>query len=116
MGVVSPVGARLNPAFGRVTEGVSDLTSQIRQITVTTRPNLGQLMSPYVGDLHISYTLASVRDHLRGFDQSTFADPSVSDWACDALDAWHQFVAQGVIRPHPGWLLFFYGHLQSGLP
>jgi carboxypeptidase family protein len=115
-GVVAPTDARTNPAFGRVTEGVSDLTSESRQVTFSIQPYLGQLVGRFIGDLNIAYTLSSVRDELRGFDLSTFGDPSAREWARGALDARHQFVVQGVIRPHAGWFLFFYGHVQSGTP
>jgi hypothetical protein len=115
-GVVSPVDSRPSAAFGRVTDGVSDLRSETRQVTFTLRPYLGQTLGPYLGDFIVAYTLASIRDELRGFDQSTFADPASRDWARGVLDARHQFVVQGVVRPHPGWLLFFSGHVQSGMP
>ncbi|HVT40822.1 MAG TPA: hypothetical protein VHE78_17415, partial [Gemmatimonadaceae bacterium] len=115
-GIVSPVDSRQVAAFGRVTEGVSDLRSETRQVTFTLRPYLGQTLGPYLGDLIVGYTLAGIRDELRGFDQSTFADPASRDWARGVLDVRHQFVVQGVVRPHPGWLLFFSGHVQSGLP
>jgi hypothetical protein len=115
-GVVSPVETRRSAAFGRVTDGVSDLRSESRQLTFTIRPNLGRAIAPYLGDFDIGYTLSSVRDQLRGFDFATFGDPALREWARGALDARHQFVVQGVIRPHPGWFLFFYGHVQSGTP
>ncbi|HEV8410116.1 MAG TPA: hypothetical protein VGQ30_06385, partial [Gemmatimonadaceae bacterium] len=115
-GSVSPVDARRSAAFGSVDESVSDLISESRQLSLTIRPNVGRFLSTYIGDFIVGYTLASVRDRARGFDQSTFGDPASFDWARGALDARHQFVVQGVIRPLTGWFLVVSGHLQSGTP
>src|SRR6185312_11601540 len=115
-GVVSPVDARVSSSYGAVDEGVSDLRSESRQLSLTIRPYLGRNMPRYLGDFIIGYTLASVRDEERGFDFATFGDPSQRDWARGALDARHQFVVQGVIHAAPGMNLYVSGHLQSGLP
>lgn len=115
-GGVSPVDARQSSAFGSVYEGVTDLRSQSRQLAFTVRPFLGKKISPYVGDMILGYTLASVRDQQRGFDQATFGDPRSLDWARGQLDARHQFWFQGVVRPHTGFILFYSGHVLSGTP
>jgi hypothetical protein len=115
-GVVSPVDARLSQAFGRVTEGVTDLRSTSAQMTLRLRPYVPPSLSRYAGDFIVAYTLSGVRNEQRGFDGVTFGDPATRAWARSDLDARHQFVAQAVVRPHTGWNLFLYGHLQSGLP
>ena len=115
-GVVSTIEARRVNSVGRITDGVSDLESQSRQATFTVRPYFGTVITPYLGDVVVGYTLASVRDVQRGFDMSTFGDPTQREWARGALDARHQLVVQGVVHVRPGWNLFFYGHVQSGTP
>ena len=115
-GAVSPADSRISSAYGSVNEGVSDLRSESRQLSLTIRPYLGTLTPRYLGDFIIGYTLASVRDQERGFDFATFGDPTQLDWARGALDARHQFVVQGVVHVATGINLYVSGHVESGLP
>jgi len=118
-GVVSPVEARRSAAFGRVVNGVSDLRSESWQVLASIRPDLGHIVGPIVHDPMLAYVYSDMRAQQRGFNGSTFGDPAARTWARGDLNARHQFVAQAVIWPmgdHPGPGIFFYGHLQSGLP
>src|SRR5262249_46400480 len=50
---------------------------------------------------------------------ATFGDPSARAWSRGDLDVRHQFTVQTVVWPlgnRPGPGIFFYGHLQSGVP
>jgi hypothetical protein len=117
-GVVSPVNARRSSAFGRVVDGVSDLRSYTRQLRASLRPDLGAIGSVF-HDPSVWYVLSDMRAQQRGFDASTFGDPSARAWSRGDFDVRHQITVQTVVwpmgnRPGPGF--FFYGHLQSGLP
>ena len=115
-GVTSAADARRDPSFGSVVRSVSDLRSASRQLTVTTRPYFGSWIKRYTGDITFSYTLSDVRAEQRGFDASTFGDPSTLYWSRAALDARHQITAGMNVRPFDGLNLFLFGHAQSGLP
>jgi hypothetical protein len=115
-GVVSAVDARRVAAFGPVTNTVSEMRSVSRQLTLTTRPYLGSWIKRYTGDFAVAYTLSGVRSLQRGFDATTYGDPSVPYWSRADLDARHQFVGGMNIRPRDGVNLFLFGHVQSGLP
>lgn len=89
-GSLSPADARLSSAFGPVTDRVSDLRNDTKQITVYAIPDL-----PYsVGVLTLGYTYASGREQLRGFDQNTAGDPRTRDWEPVTYLPHHTFVVQ----------------------
>lgn len=111
-GVVSPVPMRVESAFGRVVDHRSDLTSVSRQVTFTVSPDLLRLTNWYGA---LSYTLGDARSLSRGFDASTFASPTVADWARSPLDVRHQFLARaGYAGRSAAFTLS--GTLRSGLP
>ena len=89
-GSLSPADARVSSAFGPVTDQVTDLRNDTKQITVYAIPAL-----PYsVGVLTLGYSYASGRSQLRGFDQSTAGDPRTREWAPVAYLPHHTFVVQ----------------------
>jgi len=117
-GAVSPTLARRNSSFGRVVDVVSDLHSSTQSANFTLRPYIAERIRPYFGDVAMTYTLAHVRGQARGFDGTTFGDPTNRESARGDLDARHQLVAQWVFRPLGDGraIMFLYGRLQSGLP
>jgi hypothetical protein len=119
-GALSSIESRRSQAFGRVVEGFSDARSVSSQMLFTFRPDVGKTLSGFLRDPLVSYVLSDSRALQRGFSGNTFGDPGTREWAAGDLLARHQFVFQtvywplGSSRPSPG--IFFYGHLQSGLP
>ncbi len=90
-GAASAVESRLSPAFGRVTDRVSDLRSDSKQVTVFVIPNI-----PFrFGFGSIAYTYSDTRAELRGFDGGTSTDPRAMEWASQAFTPRHQFIVQG---------------------
>ena len=89
-GAASAVASRRSATFGRVTDRVSDLKGDTRQLTAYVVPNL-----PFsVGYISLGYTYSDARTQLRGFDQSTGTDPRAVEWASVATQPRHQFVLQ----------------------
>src|SRR5262249_28318165 len=117
-GTVSSVDARRSSAFGRVSSGVSDLRSYTNQLRLAFRPDLGPL-GRILHDPSVWYVLSDTRAQQRGFSSSTFGDPAQRAWSRGDLDVRHQLTLQTIVWPmgnRPGPGIFFYGHLQSGLP
>jgi len=117
-GVVSSVDARRSSVFGRVSSSVSDLRSYTNQVRLSLRPDLGPFGSVF-HDPTVWYVVSDTRAQQRGFSGSTFGDPSALAWSRGDLDVRQQFTLQTVVWPmgnRPGPGIFFYGHLQSGLP
>ena len=90
-GSVSAVESRLASAFARVTDRVSDLRGDTRQITAYSIPNI-----PFKYGFWVAwYTYADARVQARGFDQSTANDPRAIEWAASPFTPRHQFMLQG---------------------
>ncbi|MGH7619775.1 MAG: carboxypeptidase regulatory-like domain-containing protein [Gemmatimonadaceae bacterium] len=89
-GAVSPVDSRESADFGRVTDRVSDLRGDARQITVYAIPN----MRLNWGVVILGYTYAATRVQARGFDQSAAGDPRAVDWAPSPFTPRHQLILQ----------------------
>ncbi len=68
--------ARLFPAFGRVTQQRSDLSSESRQLSLSIRP----LTFNSALSWSLSYVLADVREQFLGFN-STVNDPRSKEWS-----------------------------------
>ncbi|HXD75022.1 MAG TPA: hypothetical protein VN628_14840, partial [Vicinamibacterales bacterium] len=115
-GAVSTIGARRSATFADVTNAVSDLRSTTGQLTLTARPYFGSWVKRYTGDIALAYTLNDVRSEQRGYDGTTFGDPSAKYWSRGVLDARHQLTAGMNVRPVAGLNFFLFGHAQSGLP
>lgn len=112
-GAVSPLDARTNQAFGRVTELRSDNRSQVQQVTVTLSPDMGKFHSRFYGSL--AYTLAYARQLERGFDGSTFGSPTDRSWSRGDLDNRHAFLLQaGVGFKYVS--ISLYSQVRSGTP
>lgn len=96
-GSVSAVESRRSAQFSRVSDRVSDLRGETRQLTAYVVPNL-----PFsVGLLSFGYTWSDARSQARGFDQSAAADPREIEWASVASQPRHQVIVQagrGVFR------------------
>jgi hypothetical protein len=89
-GVVSSAETRRFTSFGRVTERVSDLRGDARQLTVYAIPNISYLW----GVATIAYTYTDARAQLRGFDAATAGDPRETEWARSSWVPRHQILAQ----------------------
>lgn len=111
-GAVSSVEARRVSSFGHVLDNLSDRRSTSRQATITLTPSLDMDHNWFASG---SYTIASSRAILGGFDGSTFGSPLQRDWARGDLDIRHQFLLQGGYTKKQVALTFF-GRLQSGIP
>jgi hypothetical protein len=112
-GVLSPLDARTDQAFGQVLDTRSDLRSEARQLTVTLSPDLSHTRQNVFGS--IAYTLQSVQQIQSGFDGSTFGSPVDRYWSRSPLDIRHTFILQaGVQWKYVG--LSLYSHLRSGAP
>ena len=89
-GAASAVASRRSSTFGRVTDRVSDLKGDTKQITAYIVPNL-----PFrVGYVSLGYTYSDARSQQRGFDQGAATDPRAVEWASVATQPRHQFVVQ----------------------
>lgn len=117
-GALAPTTARIDTTYGRVVRMVSDLTSVSEQGVFTFRPFIPDAVRRWAGDINVSYTLTHARAEQRGFDGAALGDPSLREWGRGDLDARHQFVVQGALRPmgNTRAILFVYGRVQSGLP
>jgi hypothetical protein len=117
-GTVSSVDARQSSVFGRVSSSMSDLRSYTDQLRLSLRPDLGHV-GLFLRDPTVWYVFSDTRAQQRGFSSSTFGDPSARAWSRGDLEVRHQFTLQTIWWPmgtKPGPGIFFYGHLQSGLP
>ena len=86
-GAVSPIDARKSQAFARVSEQVSDLKSQSRQVRLSLSPaNFSSSLS-----WSLSYVYSNVREQFRGFT-STVGNPLDVEWGRSSFDSRHQLV------------------------
>jgi len=116
-GALSPATARTSAAFSSVALQASDLRSVSDQLIVTLAPTNYTFGSGDAGlwSLSGAYVLGGVRQQQRGFDGSTFGDPSARAWARGDLDVRHQFLVQGgYSRGSMTFTLF--GRVASGRP
>ncbi len=89
-GGVSAVESRRTTTFSRVSDRVSDLRGETKQLTAYVVPNL-----PFrFGLVTFGYTWSDARSQARGFDQSTAGDPRAIEWAAVASQPRHQLVVQ----------------------
>jgi hypothetical protein len=110
-GALSPVEARVDPAFGRVVSSRSDLRSVSRQLTVQITP---QELGRYFYSL--AYTLGDMRADARGFDGATFGTPALRERAPGDFDIRHQVIASFAMRMPHGMSVSLYGRFMSGQP
>jgi hypothetical protein len=89
-GSVSPVESRRTTEFGRVSDRLSDLKGDSKQLTAYLVPNI-----PFrIAFVTLGYTYADARSQARGFDQSTATDPRLVEWAANGFTPKHQFIVQ----------------------
>lgn len=111
-GIVAASDARTTQSFGHVFDNVSNLRSESRQATLTLSPDPQALRGWFAS---LSYSLASKRSRLSGFDAATFGSPLQHAWSRGDLDARHQLLLQGGVTKQRVTVTFF-GRAQSGLP
>jgi hypothetical protein len=111
-GSSSPVESRRVATFGRVSDRVSDLRGDARQVTAYVVPNI-----PFrVGFFTVGYTWADTRSQARGFDQSTALDPRNVEWAANGFTPRHQFLLQAARSFFSGKIaLTTFTRISSGL-
>jgi len=89
-GSVSPVESRRSASFGRVGDRMSDLRSDVRQITTYVIPNI-----PFrLGLLTLGYTYSDARAQSRGFDGGSATDPRAVEWGPQPFTPRHQLIMQ----------------------
>ncbi|MHB8837576.1 MAG: outer membrane beta-barrel protein [Gemmatimonadaceae bacterium] len=91
-GAVSPVEARRDARYGRVTQVRSDGRSEAAQLVVSVVPNVLRVRRTVWGSL--SYALGKVRQRANGFDATTFESPVTRRWSRSELDVRHSLIAQ----------------------
>jgi len=111
-GSSSPTESRRAATFGRVSDRVSDLRGDSRQVTAYLVPNI-----PFrVGFFTVGYTWADARSQSRGFDQSTALDPRGVEWAANGFTSRHQFLVQAARSFFSGKIaLTTFTRISSGL-
>ena len=103
--------ARVTPKYSRVSEMLSDLRSQSRQLTFRLAP--ATFSSSFSWSL--SYVYSNVREQFRGFS-STVGNPLDKEWGRASFDSRHQIVY------NLGYNLFdfvrinWFGSFRSGSP
>lgn len=116
-GVVESTGSlaigssRTYPEFGRVTDHVSDLRGNTRQLTAYVIPSL----PPAFGLVTVGYTYLDARSQSRGFDQSTGGDPRLEQWAPNEWVSRHQIVVQAA-REFNNFGVTAFVRAASGVP
>src|ERR1019366_7874420 len=111
-GAISSVQSRTSPAYGRVSDQLSDLRSEARQIILYAIPSL-----PFrVGIVTLGYTYTEARAQSRGFDQSTAGDPRLVEWAPGPFTPHHTFQLQIAKQFGKWWGVTTFLRAQSGLP
>jgi hypothetical protein len=111
-GVVASSDARRTTSFGQVFDNVSTNRSINKRATLTLSPTLNNMGTWFTS---VSYSLASTRERITGFDGATFGSPLAREWARSGFDARHQIVMQGGLYSHHMTYTMF-GRVQSGLP
>jgi hypothetical protein len=110
-GAVSPIDARINQSFARVSETVSDLKSQSRQLSLRLSPaNFSTTWS-----WSLSYVYSNVREQFRGFN-STVGNPRDVEWGRSSFDSRHQIVYNLGYNLFDFVRLNWYGQFRSGNP
>jgi hypothetical protein len=111
-GLTSASLGRVSPAFGPVTERLSDLESRTRQFTAYAIPSV-----PYrYGLFSIWYAFTDSRVQHRGFDAADGTNPSDIEWSADPLTPRHQLMFQyGRILAHGSLGITASLRLSSGL-
>ena len=109
-GQVAWRAARVDTTFGRVTEQVSTLTSESRQLNVSLRPLT--FNSRLVWNL--SYVLADVREQFLGFS-STVGVPTTTEWSRGTFFSRHQIQYSLTYNFWDAVRVSWFGNFRSGI-
>jgi hypothetical protein len=108
---VSPLDARKSQAFSRVSEQVSDLKSQSRQVRLSLSPATFSTSLSW----SLSYVYSNVREQFRGFS-STVGNPLDVEWGRSSLDSRHQIVYNLGYNFFDFVRVNWFGQFRSGSP
>ncbi|MGE5099003.1 MAG: hypothetical protein ACM3SX_03370 [Deltaproteobacteria bacterium] len=111
-GVIAPAAARTTQQYGQVLSRLSDLRGWARQASLRLRPNV-----LFVGrwNLDATYTFTDAHMQSRGFDGTTFGDPSRIDWTRADYAPRHEITMSAGFS-HPLFGVSLFGKATSGLP
>ena len=110
-GAVSPIDARKSQTFARVSQQVSDLKSQSRQVRMSLSPaNFSSSLS-----WSLSYVYSNVREQFRGFT-STVGNPLDVEWGRSSFDSRHQLVYNLGYNFFDFVRVSWFGQFRSGSP
>jgi hypothetical protein len=118
-GVVSLTGSRLHPTYGTVSEIMSNLSSDTKQLTIglngATRRGIM---------LNLSYTLTRSRDQVQGLSNgggfgggggvSTSGNPNIPEWGTSDLERRHSILTTVTWPIKPAFELSAVGRVTSG--
>ncbi len=110
-GAIAFGDARVNSAFGRVSEQRSDLNSMSRQFSARLSP----LTFSTNFSWSLNYTYSNVREQFRGFS-STDGSPLGVNWSRSTFDSRHQFVYNLSYNAFDLIRINWFGQLRSGTP
>jgi hypothetical protein len=109
-GAIAWRDARLFPSYGRVTQQVSDLESDSRQLTLSVRPlNFNSRVT-----WSLSYVLADVREQFYGFS-STVGDPRRTEWSRGGFFTRHQLQYSVGYNFLDAVRVSWFGNIRSGI-
>jgi hypothetical protein len=111
-GLLSSKESRRSSAFGVVREARSDMSSFSRSLTLRVVPEI--LPSKVL--LSVAYTLGDVRTDARGYDGTTFGDPTLIERVRSSFDIRHQVMVQGSYSISPSLWLSGMARFSSGAP
>jgi hypothetical protein len=110
-GAVSPIDARHESGFSRVTEVASDLRSHSRQLSLRLSPATFSTRLSW----SLSYVYSNVREQFRGF-QSTVSNPLNVEWGRSSFDSRHQIVYNVGYNFFDFLRVNWFGQFRSGSP
>jgi hypothetical protein len=110
-GTIASRDARVSPLFSRVTEQLSDLRSESRQISVRLAP--AQFSTRLTWSA--SYVYSNFREQFRGFS-STVGNPFDVEWGRASRDSRHQIVYSIGYNFWDAVRVSWFGQFRSGSP
>ncbi len=111
-GRIVSTASRLDPRWGRVTRGASDLAARSTQLTVRLAPEAA--LGPF--DVTLAYTLGSFRSQGNGFRGTTAGDPRTVEWGRAPTDRRHEVNLIGSAVFRGGMTASLWARIGSGLP
>lgn len=110
-GSVSPLDARHSTRFARVSQMVSNLRSQSRQLSFRLSP--ATFSTTY--NWSLSYVYSNLREQFRGFS-STVSNPLEVEWGRSSFDSRHQIVYNLGYNFFDFVRVNWFGQFRSGSP